>query len=238
MENIVDSIRNFIKNGSVFAKVAIGLFPVLILIAIITVFVFTRTPEVDNNVKVADFSDISDAPQNYKNETEQRIWNYIRSNDYFSDASDFEAKIREGTYKKEEVKGEVQESFIVDIDALRYSFDVKMKWSKNRNIKEDLNISITCPHYLDVIYPDTKCIIDSPMQQIKRYLPHYGKVNGVKYAVSYKKFNDTEYLQVEVPACGDSALIEKVDDSINEWIESIYLDPDDYTTRIADICNS
>ena len=107
MENSLGNIRNFIKNSSVLVKIAIGLLPIILLMAIIAIIVFARSPIADNNVKVSGFDTTVAAPQNYKDEIERKIWNFIKTNDYFDDSSDFEAKIREGTYEKNESNNKV-----------------------------------------------------------------------------------------------------------------------------------
>ncbi len=234
----MDNLKSIIKNSPMVVKVSVFLFFVLAIVIIIAAIVFSVSPSVKSNIDVVGFSNIVDAPKAYQDDLEQKISNMIKENDYFDDDFKYEAKIREGTYKKSEKDKTVTEKFIVDIDQLHYSFDVSIVWPEGKSVKEDYNISISCPYYTDVIYTDTKCVVETPYQQIKKYLPRFGRVDGVKYGVSLGQYNNEYYLKVEISACGNNTLLEDAKKDANKWIKSIYLDPNDYTIETVDICKN
>ena len=101
---------------------------------------------------------------------------------------------------------------------------------------DDPDVTIECPYYVDVIYTDTKCLAQTPEQQVKRYTPHYDKINGIDFAVDSNQYEDKFYLSVEIASCGNTELGKSALDATRKWLKSVYLDPNDYTIELVDIC--
>ncbi|MDO4746947.1 MAG: hypothetical protein Q4A70_01200 [Candidatus Saccharibacteria bacterium] len=236
MGDFVNLIKYSSKTFKVVAGAVLSLF---IVIVVVTIIVLNRPILKDDvMVDIGNFEDMTPTPKGYMHLVEKGIGEIINgaSNDdelVFADAA-----IREGSYKESENENEKKAEFIVDIDSLHYSFDVTLSWRKDSGDSEpeDPDILIECPHYLDVIYKDKKCIAQSPQAQLARYLPYYDYVGDKKYAVDFRIFDGEKYLRVEVSTCGDESLRESVIDSIKKWLKTIYLDPNDYKMELIDIC--
>lgn len=241
---MLDGIIGRIKNMSMVAKIVIGVISIgslLIIVAAIVVANQVKMKDVPLT-EIANIDDVSESmPFGYKNVVKRMLSEIINDNTATAGLVFSEAEIREGTY--EEIIGDssVDAKFIVDVPELRYSFQVEVIWpakvGKNEEKIEDPNVTIKCPHYLDVIYADTKCIAQTPEQQLERYLPYYEDLDsGQRFGVSMKKFGGEPYVAVEVKSCGDSSVAEKAVNATKKWMKSIYLDPNDYTIKSMDIC--
>lgn len=234
----MEVLKTLSENVPLKAKIGavIALLLVVAIILVITIPMNQADPQSDTLVNVEDFEDTTSVPDGYKNVIESSIGDMIRSQSDLSTLEFNDAAIRDGTYHERVNGNDRSASFIVDIDSLHYSFAVNVSWVDKKNSLKDPNVVITCPHYLDVIYTDKKCIAQSPRTQLERYLPHYGKVRGVKYAVNFQQEVDSSYLRIEVPACNDPALIEEAKTDVKKWIKSIYLDPNDYKIGSINTC--
>ena len=239
----MESLRIFIKNMSREAKiVAGGVLAGFLVIIIIAIVVLNRTTVKDVALtEVTNFDEASNMPVGYKNVVNKRIGELINENDDSSDLVFSEATIRNGTYKEDVGDSTTKARFIVDIPELKYSFQVEVVWAsktdKNKEKIEDPDVTILCPHYLDVIYTDKKCIAQDPDQQLKRYLPYYEDLeSGQRFGVSMKKFGGEYYVAVEVKSCGDNSIANSAVNATKQWMKSIYLDPNDYVINALDIC--
>ena len=121
-------VKNFIRNSSLGAKIAIVLFFILVVAAIVLAIVTTMGPEKEQNIDVANFSEVSDAPKDYQTYTQELIWQLIEKNENIPNASKYQAVIREGSYSEETDSNVVNANFIIDIEELRYSFEVDLAW--------------------------------------------------------------------------------------------------------------
>ena len=231
-------VKNFIRNSSLGAKIAIVLFFILVVAAIVLAIVTTMGPEKEQNIDVANFSEVSDAPKDYQTYTQELIWQLIEKNENIPNASKYQAVIREGSYSEETDSNVVNANFIIDIEELRYSFEVDLAWPKNnRNKQTDLTAHIRCPYYTDVIYTDTKCIAETPEAQIQRYLPHnYYLDDEHRVQIVNGSVNNNFKLLVYIKACKNQAVIEKAMNYATEWIKTIYMDPEDFKMEPYDTC--
>ena len=119
-------VKNFIRNSSLGDKIAIVLFFILVVAAIVLAIVTTMGPEKEQNIDVANFSEVSDAPKDYQTYTQELIWQLIEKNENIPNASKYQAVIREGSYSEETDSNVVNANFIIDIEELRYSFEVDL----------------------------------------------------------------------------------------------------------------
>lgn len=232
-------VKNFISNSSVWAKIAIVLFFVLILIAIVLAVISTMNmkKEDDTHIDVSNFPEISNAPKEYQIGTEQLIWQLIEQNEPIPDFSDYQAIIREGSYHEETNNNISSADFIIDIEELRYSFEVSLSWPKGQKVYSDPSIKIRCPYYTDVIYTDTKCVAELPTAQIRRYLPHnYYLDNGYRVHIDENSTGGNFRLLVYINACKDENLIDSAMDYARNWIKTLYIDPDDFRMEAYDTC--
>ena len=229
-------VKNFIRNSSIGAKIAIILFFVLVIVAIVFAILATKKPE-EQNIDVTNFSEVSDAPKDYQTFTQELIWQLIEKNENIPDPSKYQAVIREGSYSEETDGNVVNANFIIDIEELRYSFEVDLAWPKNdRNKQTDLTVHIRCPYYTDVIYTDTKCVAETPETQIQRYLPHnYYLDSGDRVHIKFSNFGEP-HLLVYINACKNQNLIDAAMNYAHDWIKSLYMDPDDFKMEPYDVC--
>lgn len=236
LNNIVDTIKYIPKKMKIIIASVLGMFLLVVIVAVIA----SNKTVVDKvaPINIADFEDATSMPKGYRSEVERSISDIIKKNSETSGLVFSDAIIRDGTYKEEAEGDAVKARLIVDIDSLHYSFEVEATWPKNVGDGEpvDPDVVIKCPHYLDVIYTDTKCIAQSPQQQLRRYLPHYGRVGDVKYAVDFKRYVDKTYLRIEIPACSNVVLLEEAKESVKKWLKTIYLDPNDYEITTINTC--
>ena len=230
-------IKTFLKNASIEIKIAIGLFLVLVVFVIVLTVVFLNHNTEPQSVDITNFKEMSGAPDAYKKGAQDLIKMLIDTNERIPNDALYQAVIREGSYS-EEIKNNIATAhFLIDIEELRYSFEVTMSWLKGQTKKEDLYIKIQCPYYTDVIYTDTQCIAETPEAQVERYLPHnYVLPNGHKVHIDKSKFGGEFKLLVNVDACKDQELTKEVIDYAEKWLESIYLNPDNYKMEPYDTC--
>ena len=232
-----NKIKTFLKNASIEIKIAIGLFIVLVVTAIILAVIFFSYNVEPQSVEITNFKELSNAPDAYKKETQDLIGMLIDKNERIPNDALYQAVIREGSYSEETKNNIVTAHFLIDIEELRYSFEVTMSWLKGQTKKEDLYIKIQCPYYTDVIYTDTQCIAETPETQIIRYLPHnYVLPNGHKVHIDKSNFGGEFKLLVHIDACKDQELIKEAIDYAGKWIELIYLNLDNYNMEPYDTC--
>lgn len=227
---------NFVENTSMGIRVIIVLFIIMsILIVVLAVMVNMQKQEEAPGIPIVNFQEISNAPEEYQANTEQLIWILASKSELIPE--DVTAVIREGSYSEEINNKTVSAKFIVDIEELRYSFEVTMSWLKSQKKYEDLYVKIQCPYYTDVIYPDTKCVAEQPTEQIKRYLPHnYYLDDGKLVHVEESGAGRNYRLLVKVEACKNQDVIEAAMNHTTEWIKSLYMDPEDFATEPYDTC--
>ena len=161
----------------------------------------------------------------------------IDKSDFIPEDAIYSAVIRDGSYSEEVINKTVNANFIVDIEELRYSFEVTMSWLENQPKKEDLYIKIQCPYYTDVIYPDTRCVAETPDSQIRRYLPHNNILpDGRRVHVTQSTFGGNYTLLVQIDACKNQDIIDEALEYTETWIKKLYLDPDEFKIEPYDTC--
>ena len=237
MQNIQASWQNLNKG----TKIAIISFISIMILIIIIAIVIKLTPEpvYNSRVTVDNFSEISDLPNGYKRYIQDNIGNILKNSSAIDEAETADAIIRDGSYEEESSGSMIKSEFIIDLESLQYSFAVTVTWPAGTNLDQkitDPDVSISCPHYLDVIYTGTKCIAESPTAQLEHYLPHYDRIDGVKYAVIANQYTGKSYVDIEISACGNTELLNSALSSTKKWLKSIYLDPNDYDIKTTDIC--
>ena len=232
------AVKNFMDNSSVGMKIVVILFLVMCVLAIaLAVMVNIQGQEEVPGVPITNFQEISDAPKEYQTNAEQSLWTLIERNANVEDLSMYSAAIRDGSYSQTTDGNKEIEHFIVDIEELRYSFEITLSWTKGQKKYTDLYVKVQCPYYTDVIYPDTVCVAEKPTAQIKRYLPHNdyindGKLVHVEESVVGKEFR----LLVKVDACKNQDVIDAAMEYTTKWIESIYMNPGDFVVESYDTC--
>lgn len=233
----VSPIRNFFRNSSVGAKIAILLFFVLVIAAIVLAIITTMQAKEEQNIDVTNFSEVSNAPEEYQIGTQDIIWQLIEQREPVPEFSKYQAVIRDGSYQEESNGNLISANFIVDIEELRYSFEVDLSWPKGQSTYSDPHIEIHCPYYTDVIYPDTQCVAELPTAQIRRYLPHnYYLDNGKRVHIDQSSFGGDIHLLVYIEACKNQDLINAAMNYTHEWIKTLYIDPDEFRIEPYDTC--
>jgi len=241
----MEGIKNFLRNASTGLKVAVGGFLALVLVIIVVAIVVLVTPGPveDTHVEVANFEEATEVPDDYQTNIQKLMWGAIESNDALNNVVFTDAEVRKGSYSETTSGGATIAKFIIDVPSMRYSFAVTASWADGNVDTEDKSIYLECPHYLDVIYTDTKCIAATPIEQVERYLPHYDYVSDGKLVSVMKRKYDVfqehagePYLAISVNACGDAGVMEAARNVVVQWLKSIYLDPNDYYLEVLDTC--
>ena len=242
---MIEFIKNFWQYGSNRAKngAVVLCFLTLLIIIIAIIWLFNPAAKEDLNIQITNSDEISNVPEDYQTSIKKLIWYKIEDHLDLPGIVYEDAEIREGSYKEETIGDVVTANFIIDIESLRYSFAVTAKWNK-KSPSKDFDIQIQCPHYIDAIYTDTKCIAASPTDQLRRYLPHYEvmpdgqKINAdFRTYAFYQEHAGESYLAVEVSACGNEETLSSAKTIIINWLKSIYLDPNDYYIEMLDTCH-
>lgn len=243
--NLLDGIKSFWKNASTGVKIGVVSFLLLmIMVVVVSVIMLLRPrPVEDTHINVTNFEELVQVPEDYQTNIQKLMWRAIEASGVGDNVVFADAVVRDGSYS-ETTRGDVVTArFIIDIESMRYSFAVEANWSKTNPNVDDQNIHIECPHYLDVIYTDTKCIAATPIEQVSRYLPHYEYLDGGqmmnvtmrKYDI-FQEHSAEPYLAVEVNACGDDGILSSGKNKTVQWLKSIYLDPNDYYVEVLDTC--
>ena len=151
------------------------------------------------------------------------------------------AKIREGSiemwYNEEERSNVVD--FIVDIEAIRQSYNIHVEWSGDKNFTSGYPYVITCVSREDAIYPEFACTDDftvSDLELVQGSLPYWGETeSGYEYMVLSKKDTEDEfYFEIDVNACGDQEIMNEALESAKNWINSFGVSSDDFTYYLPD----
>lgn len=233
----VTPIGNFFRNSSLGVKIAILLFFVLVILAIVLAVLTTMQAKEEQNIDVTNFGEVSNAPKEYQIGTQDIIWQLIEQREPVPDFSKYQAVIRDGSYQEETNGNVINANFIVDIEELRYSFEVDLSWPKGQSTYSDPHIEIHCPYYTDVIYPDTQCVAELPTAQIRRYLPHnYYLDSGNRVHIDQSSFGGYTHLLVYIEACKNQELIDAAMNYARNWVESLYINPDNLKMEPYDTC--
>lgn len=245
---IVDSVKDFIRYASLRAKIiAVSIIASVCLILVISIGVLISRikPAVPdyNPVEITNYEEATNAPSIQRTMISQHLYDLILEAEGTSNLDLTSAKIREGSYRETKEDNVTRARYIIDIEPLHYSFEINTSWTGGRADSEDPDVSISCPHYIDVIYKDKKCIAETPEQQISRYLPYNEYMsNGEKFHVEsrvYDNFQEhagEQYLAVIVPRCRDEAAKAEALTIFKKWLKSIYLDPNDYHIEAMGKC--
>ncbi|MDO4986939.1 MAG: hypothetical protein Q4E46_01295 [Candidatus Saccharibacteria bacterium] len=239
--NLVEVTRNFFRNASLGAKIFAVLAP-LAFVAIIIISIVAITshhdPAEENPIIITNFSETTTAPDSYLTYVSKNIYDLIEATEQTNNSNLGDAIIRAGSYRESVSKtGGKTASFIVDVESYHYSFEVTMTWDDSSAQSADPNIDIVCPHYMDVIYKDKKCIAANPYSQISRYLPHTEYLSdGRKYTVELRGYSSRTYLAVIVPECQNQSMKDEATANFKKWLKSIYLDPNDYDIEAMGKC--
>ena len=237
--NLVEVIRNFFRNASLSMKIFVSIiFLVIVGIIIFSIVQITRPSIVEKaSIAITNFAETTDAPQNYYTYISDSIYNLIESKTGIEASSLQDAIIREGTYHEQVTANGKTATFIIDADSLHYSFEITMTWNESSVDQSDPDINIKCPHYVDVIYKDKKCIADDPYGQLERYLPHTEYLSdGQRYTVELRSYASRTYLAVIVPECMNQSMKDEAISNFKKWLKSIYLDPNDYDIEAMGKC--
>ena len=228
----------FLRNAAIEIKIAVILFCILSVFVVALAVVFVVNNNKPQSVDVINFDQVSNAPEIYKNGVQDMMGALIGKNENIPDDVLYKAVIRDGSYYEEKLSHATTSYFLVDVEELRYSFEVTVSWpSGELPNDDDLGIIIRCPYYTDVIYPETQCIAESPEAQIERYLPNnYVLAGGHRVHIDKSYFGGEFQLLVQIDACKNQTLMEEALNYANEWIKSIYLDPNSYNLEPYDTC--
>lgn len=211
-------------------------FVAIIAISVITL-ISHHDPVKDNPIHITNYLDTTSAPTTYLDYVSQNIYDLIETTEQTGNADLGDAIIREGSYRESTANGDKTATFIVDVESQHYSFEITMTWNGTATDQADPDIEIRCPHYLDVVYKDKKCIATNPYGQLVRYLPYNEYLdNGEKFHVELRGYSGRTYIAVIVPECMNQAQKDEANQKFKKWLKSIYLDPNDYDIETMGKC--
>ena len=149
-------LKNLIQNLSRTQKIAIlFILQALIIIAIVTVVNRTFSKPKDHIDTVGDTEILKNVPSEEFELYEQALWNIISETDGGASRSVIkDAAVRENSYSETENEaGDVQISFVVDIDSIKQSYRIILGWNDDGPITP----LIDCLPISEAKYPDSVC---------------------------------------------------------------------------------
>ena len=234
-------VTGFFRNATTKAKIIACVIIFAFIAALVGFIIFSALPKQTvelNPVKISNYNNITSAPKSYEATISRTIYNAISKAEGTSNLDLGDAKIREESYRETtSSSGSTTAKFIIDIDSVHYSFEVSVIFNNSESDEIDPSVSITCPHYLDVIYKDKKCIAASPIAQVQRYLPYNEYLsNGQKFHAELRNYSGRSYIAVTVPECMNQTQKDEAGQKFRKWLKSIYLDPNDYDIETMGKC--
>lgn len=220
----------------------------LVLIGAIAMWIYWRQLASDPMTRIDNLDDYaSDMPAEVREALFRGL--YGRINEYMEEGKRppyAGAKIRSDSYN-EEVDTEtstVQSKFIVDIDAVKQTYQVEFGWPYGEGREfSNYYAYLRCPTEEQIIFEGQECtesplVVQSDPGNALGKLP-YTKLNEetgrVEYAV---RLNGSKYLMVTYQACGNEYWKEKYETGARQWLEEESgIDLERYELRFVDTCD-
>lgn len=246
LNNFVNFYHNLDKKFKVIFWVIFA--DLLIIIAIAILFFIYRLNNEPNNITITNWNDYaSEVPVDYKKATEQGITHILTAYNNISIETKSDAVIRPQSYYAAKVpnSSNIKVSFLVDIESLQYSFEVKYTYNSSLKKTNDLQVIVSCPYSSDIKYTNTRCrSSNNPFNEALKYLPYTSKLPNSSAKVTIKnqtygsngKHPNSQYLAVSVNSCDNSAIIEEGKTFIQSWLKERYLDPSDFYYEVFNTC--
>lgn len=251
LNNFVNFYHNLDKKFKVIFWVVF--IDLIIIITLAVIFFIYRLNNEPRNITITNWDEITTnettMPQGFHKATEQEITSILTNYNKISPDTKADATIRDKTYyaAKNNSSGAVNISFIVDIESLQHSFEVKFSYNSNLSKHNDgeLQVIISCPYASDIKYINTKCLSsNNPFNEAVKYLPYTGKLpnSGAKVTIKNQTYGsnsqhpNSSYLAVSVNSCDNSAIVSEGKDFIQSWLKERYLDPNDFYYEVFNTC--
>ena len=226
-------------NNARSKKIIIGVIAIIIVAVFVCIlYITTRTKGASDFVRITNYSDNnSSIPSDIRSNISEQIFYLLVNNQLASeDMNPVEATIRAESYNETTEGNNTEAVFLVDIEELKQTFDVKVYWSNDGEIPN--NIAIECPKKQFVIYEGEKCLgMSTTHKTLEQYLPYTSTLStGEKYAV-YSTVNKSgeAIIEIAVNSCGNNEVIEKARDDVDEWLKENDFKSTDYEFSILNI---
>ena len=245
----MDFIKSFLRNASNKMKLLVfGIILLILTIIIVAVvhFATSRKQPEPTNVEIDNFSSSlssADLPDYYQAQIQQYLWTKLKHLPNVDKDTVFTATIREGSIKKND---EDKYTLLVDIPDLRYTFQISFFYNPElfaNNPYAEPSYYIGCPIADEIIYPETKCPIGTPIDNIKRFLPiaittpsGHKIFTKIETYADYQEYANEQYLAVYVNSCGDKSVLPATEKAFRKQLKEYALDPNDYHIEIMDAC--
>lgn len=153
------------------------------------------------------------------------IGDMIRSQSDLSTLEFNDAVIRDGTYHERVNGNDGSASFIVDIDSVKQTYEVKIIDTDEE--LTDLAVQITCPHVSKSKYPDSVCegIYGGTSKKVEKHIPYEMKLDtGEKIIVKNLEptMGGSKLLHIYLYSCDEKdPLITETKDAVHAWVKSL-----------------
>ena len=247
-------LQNFWQNTTTIQKIILFTIPIFFLVIIILSLVFLINPPINydqelldsaKHITIDNFDEIApNMPEFYKLATRGAIWINLRDFNSTPEDTYASAQIRTDSYKVENNTGDGinTSSFIVDIPSLEQSFSISFSWLTNTKIPTEWLINIYCPHYTDVIYPNTICkISNTQLDNLPEYLPTNLDDNVHLSLQKYNQYGahpNQSYLSVDITTCDfTETYYNSIKEFVNSWLRERFIDPNGFLIEYNPYCN-
>lgn len=207
-------------------KKLITISAIIVALIVLVVLIVVLIPKEYSDVEIINKPNgLSEVPKGYLNAFRTTLIRHLREqnligkNDSIKDVS-----IREGTvytYPVFNNDNAIASSFIVDIDSLQQTYQVKV--IESNGDYDGIVAQLRCPRVEDMKYPDTECIAqfgDTSKRAI-HHLPYETKLSsGEKLVI--KNVDNNGALQVYLYSCDNkNPAKESAEKIVKSWVESL-----------------
>lgn len=190
-------------------------------------------------VEIENFS--SEVPSELSESLEIKLKNLLKNNFNAPDDAIISAKMREGTYSRDESDDLTSVSFLVDIDEYKQTYEVMIGWSDKKVVSDPILIS--CPVKRLMKYPEANCIAmyndSQDLENIEKnpiyeklpiivdYFDYYSR-KGIRYEVRGYFNEDNELVLTVVDYSGGNL------ENAKKKVRELGYNPEDYKIKYVD----
>lgn len=201
------------------------------IIAIIVVVVVLNWPKDFGNVTIMNQSAISDVKNDQQYDFKKKLYNLLLDQKLIEeDAKIEDVVIREDsvvTYTRydEEKKRTTTTTFLIDIDSVEQTYEVKIVDADEE--LTDLAVQITCPHISKSKYPDSVCegVYGDTSRKVEKHIPYEMKLDtGEKIIVKNLEatMGGSKLLHIYLYSCDEkNPRITETKDAVHDWVKSL-----------------
>lgn len=203
----------------------------VVVVAIVVLVVVLNWPKDFSNVKIENQDAIRDVKSDQQYDFKKKLYNLLIEKKLIEeDAKIEDVVIREDsviTYTRydSEKKRTTTTTFLVDIDSVKQTYEVKIIDTDEE--LTDLAVQITCPHVSKSKYPDSVCegIYGDTSKKVEKHIPYEMKLDtGEKIIVKNLEptMGGSKLLHIYLYSCDEKdPLITETKDAVHAWVKSL-----------------